>query len=39
MGPHIREIWANHTVHTINNAVLVIMGLMFGQPDYKQGIA
>lgn len=28
-----------HTVHTINNAALVIMGLMFGRADYEQGIA
>lgn len=28
-----------HTVHTINNAALVVMGLMFGKTDYEQGIA
>ena len=27
-----------HTVHTINNAALVVMGLMFGATDYEQGI-
>ncbi|MCY4127925.1 MAG: ADP-ribosylglycohydrolase family protein [Gammaproteobacteria bacterium] len=27
-----------HRVHTINNAALVVMGLMFGQSDYEQGI-
>ena len=27
-----------HTVHTINNAALVVMGLMFGTNDYEQGI-
>ena len=27
-----------HRVHTINNAALVVMGLMFGKTDYEQGI-
>ena len=27
-----------HRVHTINNAALVVMGLMFGTTDYEQGI-
>ncbi len=27
-----------HGVHTINNAALVVMGLMFGRQDYEQGI-
>ena len=27
-----------HGVHTINNAALVVMGLMFGRRDYQQGI-
>ena len=27
-----------HRVHTINNAALVVMGLMFGTADYEQGI-
>ena len=27
-----------HRVHTINNAALVVMGLMFGTSDYEQGI-
>lgn len=28
-----------HAVHTINNAALVVMGLMFGTTNYEQGIA
>ena len=28
-----------HGVHTINNAALVVMGLMFGQRDYETSIA
>jgi len=27
-----------HVVHTINNAALVVMGLMFGQRDYEKSI-
>lgn len=27
-----------HRVHTINNAALVVMGLMFGKTDYERGI-
>ena len=27
-----------HGVHTINNAALVVMGLMFGKTNYEQGI-
>lgn len=36
---HISEKYGHyHRVHTINNAALVVMGLMFGTTDYEQGI-
>lgn len=36
---HIYEKYGHyHGVHTINNAALVVMGLMFGKTNYEQGI-
>ena len=36
---HIFEHYGHYSgVHTINNAALVVMGLMFGKTNYEQGI-